>query len=99
VTVCIANRARLVRLRMRYDADGRRYDWYVVVARVEFVNVSEVAMRACVSALARLDGALSAWPCRPLSRSAATVLEHGLSAFLSAPCRQSHQKTRLSAGS
>jgi hypothetical protein len=45
---------------MSYDADGRRYDGYVVVARVDVVNVSDIAMRACVSVLARLDAALSA---------------------------------------
>ena len=44
-----------------------------------------VAVRACVSVLGRLDVTLTAWPCRPMSRSAATVHEHGLSAFLSAP--------------
>jgi hypothetical protein len=40
---------------MSYDVDGCRYNGYGVVARVDFVNVSEVAVRARVSVLARLD--------------------------------------------
>jgi hypothetical protein len=58
---------------MNYGADGRRYDGNVMLTgavRVHFANVSEAAVRACVSVPDRFDAALSAWPCWPMSRSA-----------------------------